>query len=90
MPVIVRMSDHPYRWRIAPAPLAGIMNREKNLPRDFLTADGYRLTARARRYFTPLIRGEAWPPFADGLPVHARLKLRAVRRKLPARCRKLP
>ena len=33
MPVIVRMNDHPYRWRIAPAPLASIMNREKNLPR---------------------------------------------------------
>ncbi len=90
MPVIVRMNDHPYRWRIAPAPLASIMNREKNLPRNFLTTDGYRLTARARRYFTPLIRGEAWPPFVDGLPVHARLQLRAVRRKLPARCRKLP
>ena len=90
MPVIVRTNDHPYRWRIAPAPLAGIMNREKTLPRNFLTADGYRLTARARRYFTPLIRGEAWPPFADGLPVHAQLQLRAVRRKLPARCRKLP
>ena len=90
MPVIVRTNDHPYRWRIAPAPLAGIMNQEKTLPRNFLTADGYRLTARARRYFTPLIRGEAWPPFADGLPVHAQLKLRAVRRKLPPRCRKLP
>ena len=90
MPVIVRTNDHPYRWRIAPAPLAGIMNQEKTLPRNFLTADGYRLTARARRYFTPLIRGEAWPPFADGLPVHAQLKLRAARRKLPARCRKLP
>ena len=90
MPVIVRTNDHPYRWRIAPAPLAGIMNQEKTLPRNFLTTDGYRLTARARRYFTPLIRGEAWPPFADGLPVHAQLKLRAVRRKLPPRCRKLP
>ena len=90
MPVIVRTNDHPYRWHIASAPLAGIMNQEKTLPRNFLTTDGYRLTARARRYFTPLIRGEAWPPFADGLPVHAQLQLRAVRRKLPARCRKLP
>ncbi len=90
MPVIVRTNDRPYRWRIAPAPLAGILNQEKKLPRNFLTTDGYRLTARARRYFAPLIRGEAWPPFADGLPVHASLQLRTVRRKLPARCRKLP
>ncbi len=82
MPVIVRNSDRPYRWRVAPAPLAGIMNREKCLPRGFLTADGYRLTARARRYFAPLIRGEAWPPFKDGLPVHARLRLKPVSRRL--------
>ncbi len=82
MPVIARTCDHPYRWRIAPAALAGIMNREKQLPRSFLTADGYRLTARARAYFTPLIRGEAWPPFANGLPVHAQLKLKPVIRRL--------
>ncbi|MBX9903129.1 MAG: 6-phosphofructokinase [Burkholderiales bacterium] len=81
MPVIERGSDQPYRWRIKPAALAGIMNREKRLPRGFLT-DGYRLTARARAYFTPLIRGEAWPPFADGLPVHAQLKLKSVPRRL--------
>jgi 6-phosphofructokinase 1 len=82
MPVIERLSDRPYRWRIAPAPLAGIMNREKRLPRNFLTADGWRLTPRARAYFLPLIRGEAWPPFADGLPLHARLKLKPVARRL--------
>ena len=82
MPVIERTSDRPYRWRVAPAPLAGIMNREKRLPRSFLGADGYRLTARARSYFLPLIQGEAWPPFAGGLPAHAQLKLRPVPRRL--------
>ena len=90
MPVIERTGDHPYRWRIAPAALAGIMNREKRLPRSFLTSDGYRLTARARTYFTPLIRGEAWPPFADGLPVHAQLKLKPVTRRLQSAFRALP
>ena len=82
MPVIERISDRPYRWRVTPAPLAGIMNREKRLPRSYLTADGWHLTERARSYFTPLIRGEAWPPFADGLPVHAQLKHQPVARKL--------
>ncbi len=82
MPVIERTSDHPYRWRLVPAALAGIMNREKRLPRAFLSTDGWRLTARARAYFSPLIHGEVWPPFADGLPVHAQLKLQPVRRKL--------
>jgi 6-phosphofructokinase 1 len=66
------------------------MNREKRLPRRFLSADGYRLTARARAYFLPLIRGEAWPPFAGGLPVHAQLKMRPVRRRLQSAFRNAP
>ncbi len=78
MPVIQRVSDHPYRWRVVPAPVGAIMNREKRLPRGFMTPDGWRLTARARRYLEPLIRGEAWPPFANGLPVHTRLQLKSV------------
>ena len=90
MPVIERLADHPYRWRVTPAALAGIMNREKRLPRRFLSADGYRLTARARAYFLPLIRGEAWPPFVGGLPVHAQLKMRPVRRRLQSAFRNVP
>jgi len=82
MPVIKRSHDHPYRWRIAPAALAGLMNREKRLPRGYLTADGCRLTAAARRYFAPLIRGEARQPFKDGLPLHARLRLEPVPHRL--------
>ena len=82
MPVIRRCSNKPYRWQIEPASLAAIMNREKRLPRSFLSADGWRLTARARAYFMPLIDGEAWPPFAGGLPVHTRLKLHPVPRQL--------
>jgi 6-phosphofructokinase 1 len=82
MPVIARSSDHPYRWHIVPAPLAAIMNREKRLPRSYLSSDGWRLSRRGRRYFAPLIRGEAWPPFADGLPLHAKLKMKPVPRQL--------
>lgn len=90
MPVIKRRSDHPYRWRIEPAALTRLMNREKSLPRGFLTGDGYRLTAAARAYFTPLIRGEAWPPFTDGLPLHAQLKLMPLARRLQSAFRALP
>jgi 6-phosphofructokinase 1 len=82
MPVIQRIDDRPYRWRVVPAPVGAIMNREKRLPRGFLTTDGWRLTARARRYFEPLIHGEAWPPFANGLPVHAQLQLTPVKSRL--------
>ena len=82
MPSIVRVSDHPYRWKIGIAPLAGVANREKLLPRAFISADGFRITAKARRYLAPLIRGEAPPPFRDGLPQYVRLRNIAIPRKL--------
>ena len=69
MPVIVRESDAPYRWRIEAAPLSKIANHEKTMPAGFIRRDGYGITATARRYLAPLIQGEAYPPYgADGLP----------------------
>ncbi|MDO1529281.1 6-phosphofructokinase [Fulvimonas sp. R45] len=85
MPAIVRTSDAPYRWKIEPAPLAKIANHEKKLPRSFIRRDGFGITAAARRYLSPLIRGEAPPPNGkDGLPAYVRLQNVAVAKKLPA------
>ena len=71
MPVIVRESDAPYRWRIEAAPLSRIANHEKTMPAGFIRKDGYGITAAARRYLSPLIKGEAYPPYgADGLPAY--------------------
>jgi ATP-dependent phosphofructokinase / diphosphate-dependent phosphofructokinase len=84
MPAIVRVSDRPYRWKLGVAPLADVANREKMLPRNFITRDGYGITARARAYLAPLIRGEAPPPYRDGLPHYVRLKNVAVVKKLAA------
>jgi 6-phosphofructokinase 1 len=83
MPAIVRVSDRPYRWKIAEAPLAKVANVEKKLPRDFITKDGFGITAKARAYLGPLMKGEAPPPYKDGLPRYVRLKNVAVARKLP-------
>ncbi|HEV3238810.1 MAG TPA: 6-phosphofructokinase [Casimicrobiaceae bacterium] len=82
MPAIVRTSDKPYRWKIGVAPLDRVANVEKKLPRDFITADGFGITAAARRYLSPLVRGEDYPPFRDGLPRYVRLKNVAVPKKL--------
>ena len=85
MPVIVRTSDTPYRWKIEAAPLEKVANHEKKLPKGFIRRDGYGITAAARRYLEPLIRGEDPPKYArDGLPGYVRLRNRLVRRKLPA------
>jgi ATP-dependent phosphofructokinase / diphosphate-dependent phosphofructokinase len=84
MPVITRTSDAPYRWKIEPASLDKIANREKKMPAGFLTRDGFGITATARRYLAPLIQGEAALPYGrDGLPKYVQLKNAPVPRKLP-------
>ena len=85
MPVIVRTSSKPYRWKIAPAPLTDIANHEKTMPKGFIDRSGYGITAACRAYLQPLVKGEAPPPFRpDGLPDYVRLKLIPVAKKLPA------
>jgi ATP-dependent phosphofructokinase / diphosphate-dependent phosphofructokinase len=85
MPVIVRTSDKPYRWKIESAPLEKVANHEKKLPPSYITKDGYGITAAARRYLGPLIRGEDPPKYGkDGLPNYVRLRNARVRKKLPA------
>ena len=82
MPVIVRQSSKPYRWKIGSVSIAEVANREKMVPRNFITADGFGITAACRRYLEPLIGGEDYPPFKAGIPVYAKLSAARVRRKL--------
>ncbi|MDV3467630.1 6-phosphofructokinase [Stenotrophomonas sp. C3(2023)] len=85
MPVIVRSSDAPYRWKIEAAPLQKIANHEKKMPAGFIRRDGFGITAKARAYLRPLIKGEAPLPYGpDGLPRYVTLKNVAVKRRLPA------
>ncbi|HXI78885.1 MAG TPA: 6-phosphofructokinase [Steroidobacteraceae bacterium] len=82
MPVIVRKSAKPYRWSIGEAPLAAVANQEKKVPRNFITADGFGITAACRSYLQPLIRGEDYPPYRDGLPSYVTLKGVSVVKRL--------
>jgi 6-phosphofructokinase 1 len=82
MPTIVRTADKPYKWKIGTAALAQVANQEKMLPRDYITEDGFHITAKARRYLQPLIKGEDYPPYKDGLPQYVTLKNAPVRKKL--------
>jgi 6-phosphofructokinase 1 len=84
MPTIVRKSQKPYKWAIGVAELKDVANREKFMPRDFITEDGFQITQKCRDYLAPLIRGEDFPPFKDGLPGYVILKNVAVQKKLPA------
>lgn len=82
MPTIVRLSDSPYRWEIGTAELKDVANVEKKMPRDFITADGFGITDECRAYLAPLIEGEDYPPYRNGLPHYVRLKNAAVPKKL--------
>ncbi len=83
MPAIIRTSDKPYRWKIGEAPLARVANREKKMPRRFIRRDGFGITESCRRYLAPLMKGEAYPPYRDGIPRYVRLKNVAVEKRLP-------
>jgi 6-phosphofructokinase len=82
MPAIIRKSDKPYKWTIEKAPLSRVANKEKMMPKRFITKDGFGITAACRRYLEPLIKGEDYPPYKDGLPVYVELKGVPVPRKL--------
>jgi ATP-dependent phosphofructokinase / diphosphate-dependent phosphofructokinase len=82
MPGIRRLSDTPYRWEIIEVPLSEVANQEKLLPPHFISDDGFGITEAARRYLAPLICGEAFPPFKNGLPDYVNLRNVTVPKKL--------
>src|SRR5579863_865304 len=82
MPVIVRKSARPYRWTIGHVPLSEVANKEKKLPPEYISADGFGITAACRSYLQPLIRGEDYPPYRDGLPTYVTLKGVSVVKRL--------
>ena len=83
MPTIVRVSDEPYEWKVGTAPLDEVANQEKMMPRSFFSDDGFGITEEARRYFQPLIMGEAYPNYQDGLPHYVTLDRHLAPKKLP-------
>ena len=82
MPVIVRRSDNPYRWEIGQADLERVANAEKFMPPDYISADGFGITQACRNYLEPLILGEDYPPYRNGLPDYIRLQNVPVAKKL--------
>ena len=82
MPVIVRKSSKPYRWTVGVAELKDVANKEKMMPRDYITDDGFHITDKCRQYLEPLVQGEDYPPYRNGLPAYLKLKNAAVPKKL--------
>jgi 6-phosphofructokinase 1 len=84
MPIIVRDKNEKYKWKIQPAPLAKIANLEKKLPKSFISKNGMDVTNKAIDYLRPLIQGESFPHFKNGIPSLKTFKMAMVEKKLPA------
>ena len=82
MPVIVRNKKKNYSWKIEPAPLSKIANVEKKIPKSFITKDGFNINSKAINYLRPLIIGEVFPEFEEGIPKLSNLKLLLVPKRL--------
>ena len=75
MPVIKRISDDPYRWEVGEGALSEIANREKKVPAEYISNSGFEVRPEGKQYLLPLIQGECFPKFANGLPVYDQLDL---------------
>lgn len=82
MPTIVRKSSKPYKWAVGEAPLSKVANVEKMMPKNYITNDGFHITDKCREYLSPLIKGEDYPPYKNGLPQYVQLKNVPVKKKL--------
>lgn len=85
MPIVQREQDMPYKWSIQHVPLASVANQERTLPEEYISADGMGITPACRQYLLPLIQGEAYPPYVDGIPDYVQLKLKLIKKVLPPR-----
>ena len=84
MPIIKRKNTKKYSWEIDKVSLSRVANKEKKMPRSFITKDGFGITGSCKKYLNPLIQGEAYPPYRNGIPVTANLKKRLLKKKLGA------
>ncbi len=83
MPTVVRESSSPYKWSIGQAPLSEVANVEKMMPMEFISEDGFGVTAACKEYLYPLIKGEAYPEYDDnGMPQYVTLDNVSVDKKL--------
>ncbi|HAT1868900.1 6-phosphofructokinase [Legionella pneumophila] len=82
MPIVIREQDEPYQWSIGQVPLAEVANQEKSMPPEYIAEDGMGITDACKRYLSPLIQGEAYPNYKNGLPDYVRLKNQLVAKKI--------
>ncbi len=82
MPTIVRKNTQNYQWSIGETKLSDVANIEKMMPKKYISSNGMHITQACREYLLPLIKGESYPPFKNGLPQYVVLKNEPVKKIL--------
>ena len=82
MMTIDRAASAPYQWSVGETSLEGVANVEKMMPAEFIDADGFGITQACREYLLPLISGEDYPTYSNGLPSYAYIRGQLVEKKL--------
>ncbi len=70
MMTIRRLSDEPYTFEVGHEDIRKIANMTRSVPAEFISERGNNVTDECLAYLLPLIRGERYPVFDRGLPVH--------------------
>lgn len=73
MAVVRRISDKPYQVEFGAAEASKIANLEKKIPEDWINADGNDVTKKMMDYLYPLIQGEIFSEYENGIPKHLKL-----------------
>jgi 6-phosphofructokinase 1 len=84
MATIVRKSDLPYEWVCGSVDLSCVANQERKMPENFIDQEGFGITQACRDYLLPLIEGEDYPAYQNGLPLYLKKRFHLEPPLLPA------
>ena len=78
---IQRAKSENYSWTLGEVALDKVANQEKPMPQSFISENGFGITQKARDYLLPLINGEDYPPFKNGIPAYAELQNKLIAKR---------
>ncbi len=70
MMTINRVAGDAYAYEIGHEDIFKIANQTRAVPAEFINERGNQVTDECLRYLLPLIKGERYPTYVDGLPCH--------------------
>ena len=81
MIIIQRTKSESYSWALAEVALDAVANQEKPMPKSYISENGFGITQKVRDYLLPLINGEDYPPFKNGIPAYSVLQNKLIAKR---------